>query len=296
MIKPAIWAAGIIGSASGLLHIVQDRAIYANDFPDGDARFLFLNVEGYRNPLERGINYENVYLWTEDGVKLHAWMMKQEIKGRPTMLFFHGNAGNMGMRMDNIEAFYRMGVNVFIISYRGYGESQGFPTEEGLMIDAKTVVEYVFNCPSIDSGKIFVFGRSLGGAVGIYAVSEFQKKFKFCGLVLENTFMSIKDVVKKLAPGLWPVSFFMRDQWPSIERISKIQAPILFISGNEDKLVLPEHMKGLREQAKLAKFIEVKEVEGAGHNNTFQFAGPEYLEWLEEFMCKSLGDNSVFSK
>lgn len=295
MIKPFIVAAGVASGTSAVLHGVQDRAIYANHFPDGNARFLYKNPEGFRNPGERGIRYENVYLWTDDKVKLHAWMLKQSNPSRPTIVFFHGNAGNMGLRMDNIQIFYEMGVNVFIISYRGYGESQGFPSEEGIMLDIKAVKDYIFHCPNIDPTKIFIFGRSLGGAAAIYMISEFQSSNPFRGLIVENTFLSIKDVVLKLAPGLWPVSFIMRDQWPSYKRIGNIKAPILFISGECDQLVVPEHMHSLKSKAFQAQFIEFKSVSKAGHNDTFLKAGPDYILWIKEFICKALGNDSEFN-
>ena len=104
--------------------------------------------------------------------------MKQPKLDAPTILFFHANAGNMGMRMDNLEQMYRIvRANVFILSYRGYGNSEGNPSEAGIQLDAEAAIEYVFKS-TIDTNKVFIFGRSLGGAVAIYTAHTFSEKYR----------------------------------------------------------------------------------------------------------------------
>ena len=283
-------ASGVVTGVTALINVMKDRVLYSPNFPDGDARFLYKNPEGYRNPGERNFAYEDVYLDTDDGLVLHGWHIKQADHLRPTILFFHGNAGNMGMRMDNIEDFYvQLGVNIFILSYRGYGKSQGHPTEEGLKLDAKAAIEYLFSSNIVNKDQVFIFGRSLGGAVGIYATNEFQSKYKIRGLILENTFTSINDIASDLAPSMKALSsLFLQKQWPSLSRIRSIRSPILFISGRNDLLIAPHHMDSLHQSSQQSAFTEFHAVAQAGHNDTYSKAWPEYLNWMNSFITKSL--------
>lgn len=114
------------------------------------------------------MEYEDCKIITKDNVKLHAWFVKASTnpKNCRTMIFFHGNAGNVGSRLPNISVIVReMNCNVMILAYRGYGNSEGSPSEEGLKLDAEATLEYAIKREDIDSERIFVFGRSLGGAV-----------------------------------------------------------------------------------------------------------------------------------
>jgi abhydrolase domain-containing protein 13 len=165
--------AGMVAVSSALLYSVQDSLIYLPNHPSIELKSPDRNPTGYKNPLEREIPYEDHTITTKDGLKLHAWFMQQKDLDAPTVLFFHANAGNMGMRMDNLEQLYKIvKVNVFILSYRGYGNSEGSPSEKGLMIDAEAAIEYLYKL-NIDKTKVFVFGRSLGGAVAIFATWRF---------------------------------------------------------------------------------------------------------------------------
>jgi pimeloyl-ACP methyl ester carboxylesterase len=158
--------------------------------------------EGYRNPREKGMQYEDVYITTRDKVKIHAWLVKAGAAYNlsRTIIFFHGNAGNIGARNPNIEQMVkRLYSNVLMVDYRGYGNSEGTPTEDGLRLDAEASLEYLLNRDDIDKERIYVFGRSLGGAVGAeLAAGKYGSSLK--GLILENTFTSISELVDKLMP------------------------------------------------------------------------------------------------
>jgi pimeloyl-ACP methyl ester carboxylesterase len=126
---------------------------------------------GYRNPREAGMQYEDVYIMTKDKVKLHAWFIKANPASSKlcrTLIFFHENAGNIGTRMPNIDILVkRLYTNVLIVAYRGYSYSEGTPSEEGLRLDAEATLEHVLGREDVNSDRVFVFGRSLGGAVAI---------------------------------------------------------------------------------------------------------------------------------
>ena len=154
----------------------------------------------------------------------------------------------MGLRLDFLALLYKAwDINIFVISYRGYGHSTGTPTEAGLMSDARATLDYVFNTLKIDTCKVFVFGRSLGGAVAIYSACL---GYAVRGIILENTFTCIGDMVNAIMPKLaWIKFLVLRIDWPSEKRITSVPCPIMLISGGADELVPPSHMERLRDAA-----------------------------------------------
>lgn len=115
------------------------------------------------------------------------------------MIYFHGNAGNVGARIPHIDILVKkLNTNVLILAYRGYGHSEGTPSEDGLRLDAEATLDYALNDDEIDSSRVFVYGQSLGGAVAAQLTSNNSKKVK--GLILENTFVSIGEMVDHLMP------------------------------------------------------------------------------------------------
>ena len=204
------------------------------------------NPSGFKNPSERGLPYHHIEIKTSDGIVLRGWKVLQiNSKERPTIVFFHENAGNIGTRLSFIEELYKRNrVNVIIVAYRGYSYSDGKPSEKGLMIDSHTIMEYATSQSDIDLKKVFVMGRSLGGAVAIYSMSS--RNYNIAGLILENTFTSIPDMVEVIFPA---VSFLkglvLRNYWPSNKRISKITTPTLFVKAEKDEIVPPIMMDQL---------------------------------------------------
>jgi hypothetical protein len=172
--KIAIVTAGVAFAAGVALYLFQNHIIYLPIVP-GMSRYPSSNPIGYRSPSDRQIPYEEATLETEDGVKLSSWLLYQnERKKVPTIVFFHENAGNIGYRLDFFEQLYKkLGVNVLAVSYRGYGDSEGSPSEAGIQKDAAAILEYAFTKAQIDNSQIILFGRSLGGAVAIYGLSSF---------------------------------------------------------------------------------------------------------------------------
>jgi fermentation-respiration switch protein FrsA (DUF1100 family) len=150
--------------------------------------------------------------------------------------YFCGNAGNISHRAPHILKFVRLGVNVFIVSYRGYGRSADLaPNERGLQLDAEAALKFVRQHPDIDPAKIVLFGESLGGAVSTYLAARHPDQIR--ALILENTFTSIPDMIPAVLPLLRPVSFLSTNKWNSVEAIANVTCPILFLTGLKDELV-----------------------------------------------------------
>lgn len=245
----------------------------------------------------RNLPFDNVFLETHDGEKLFGWFIKQkEPKNFKTILYLHANAGGIGNRLPYYSQFYNsLNVNVMAAEYRGFGNSSGVPSEEGLKIDSLAFYEYLKK----DNEKIIVFGRSLGGAVAINLVSELEKKgIKVDALILENTFTNIKTMATKLLPFLKPFEFLLKkpilkNEWDSLSDMKYIKkTPLLMFSGRSDELVPPEMMDKLWETYKLSadpvvlaksKFVPVPT---GTHNDTPFKAGQSYITEITNFLSK----------
>lgn len=144
--------------------------LYVPCVPNENYRYPSSMPAGYRHPGESGLTYEDVNIMTKDKVKLHGWWVKagSNPKHFRTLIFFHENAGNIGTRIPNLDILVkRLQCNVFLVAYRGYSYSEGTPDEAGLELDADATFEHVISREDVDSDRVFVFGRSLGGAVSI---------------------------------------------------------------------------------------------------------------------------------
>ena len=158
--------------------------------------------EGVPRPSQFGISdYEDLKIPTPDGETLSAFLIRPSNKGlaKPvTVLMFHGNAGNIGHRVPIARILEEnIGCTVLMLEYRGYGLSTGTPNEEGIMIDAQTGLDFIRQRGDLKGGKIVVYGQSLGGAVSIALVAKNQGANDIVGLILENTFTSIKKLIPR---------------------------------------------------------------------------------------------------
>uniref|UniRef100_M4BQL6 AB hydrolase-1 domain-containing protein n=1 Tax=Hyaloperonospora arabidopsidis (strain Emoy2) TaxID=559515 RepID=M4BQL6_HYAAE len=255
-----------------------------------------MTLIGYRHPGEYHIDYEDLMIPCKDGVKINAWLMKQrDHSSRPTLIFFHGNAGNIGHRLPNALQMYRkVGVNVLLVDYRGFGHSDGVPSEKGIKIDAEAVVDALYARTDIDTSKIVVFGRSLGGAVSVYLAEK--EPSRVAAVILENSFLSISAMVDALMPFLTYVKFLvLRMDWNNELAIRKVTQPILFIAGMQDELVPHSHMERLHSLATSSERIVWYPVAGGTHNDSWLRGGDEYFSQLREFLDK-LSSDSVRSE
>ncbi|URD79330.1 Prolyl oligopeptidase family [Musa troglodytarum] len=172
-LKALVYGAGGV-AVVGMVALVafQERLVYVPVVPGLARAYPF-------TPARLRLDYEDVFLRTSDGVRLHSWFIKHSPpKPGPTILFFQENAGNIAHRLEFVRIMMqRLQCNVFMLSYRGYGESDGHPSQHGIIMDSQAALDHLTQRKDIDTSRIVVFGRSLGGAVGAVLVKNNPDKF-----------------------------------------------------------------------------------------------------------------------
>ncbi len=213
----------------------------------------------FATPAELGLPFEDVYIQAEENIKIHGWLIKSPL-AQSTLIFFHGNAGNIGDRLGKIELFYRMGLNILIIDYRGYGKSEGYPTENGVYKDAVAAYDYLRERDDMKGQKIVGYGASLGGAI---AVDLAIKRTLTC-LIVDSTFSSAVDIAKRIYP--FVPSFLIRTKLDSVTKIREMTIPKLFIHSVDDRTIPIALGRKLYDAAPGPKeFIEIKGDHNDGH-------------------------------
>ncbi|EGW33693.1 uncharacterized protein SPAPADRAFT_134437 [Spathaspora passalidarum NRRL Y-27907] len=263
--------------ALGGLYTYQSSIIYPSSMNGARAHVS--------TPDEYGMEYEAVKLTTPDGETLECFSLKQDITNNytnKTILILSPNAGNIGYALPIVQLLYaRFRYNVFIYSYRGYGNSTGTPSEKGLKIDADCVMEYLKSDKQYSSSKIVLYGRSLGGAVAIYIAEKYGDLVS--GIILENTFLSIPKTVPHVFPLLKYFTLFVNQIWDSESLVPRINEniPVMLMSARQDEIVPPSHMDEIYK--KLPSEIKIKwKYEQSTHNDTV--VQDEYWERVEEFV------------
>jgi fermentation-respiration switch protein FrsA (DUF1100 family) len=222
--------------------------------------------------LQSGLGAEDAWLLTSDGVWLHAWWIAAPQAPLVT-LYFHGNAGNVTHRAQQILEITAAGSSILLLDYRGYGKSEGHPNEKGLYKDAEAGYRYLLD-RGYRAQQIVLQGESLGTAVAVGLATRNE-----CGgVVVESAFTSGRDVARTVLPLLSPLLFRSFD---SESKIAHIRAPLLFFHGDRDQIIPLKLGRALFDAAPQPKWF--CEVSGAGHNDLLEVAGPSYRERLNEF-------------
>ncbi|MFC1824638.1 alpha/beta hydrolase [Thermodesulfobacteriota bacterium] len=228
------------------------------------------------HPKDFQLEHEDVFFDTEDGRKLHGWFFPLDGE-KPIILFFHGNAGNISHRLDNITHLVKRGLQVFIFDYRGYGKSSGRPSEKGLYLDGIAAYDYLVRKRHFTPDRIVLFGRSLGGAVAVEVALQRSVR----AIIAESAFTSTRGMAKTM----WlfrPIAGLLPAHYNNHEKIKNIEAPKLIIHGINDELV-PFHMgQALHDAAPTPKFFFP--IKGAGHNDTYIVGGTKYFQNLTSFV------------
>lgn len=231
----------------------------------------------FATPAEVGLQYGDVRFHTEDGISLHGWLVPAD-SSTLTVLYFHGNAGNISGRLETIQLLHQLGLNVFIFDYRGYGKSEGKPTEEGTYKDAAAAWRYLVDERKVAESNIIVMGRSLGGAVAAWLAARHDP----AAAIIESTFTSAADLGADIYPWL-PVRWMLKYEYRTLEYIKEIDAPVFMAHSRDDRVVPFQHGRTLFEEANEPKtFVELR----GSHASAFLETGEKYREELKQFLGK----------
>lgn len=258
-------AAAYLGSAL-YLYAFQANYVY---FPDEPSR----QVEA--TPGDIGLDFQAVRLATADGETLAGWFVPAPA-ARGTLLYLHGNGGNIGHRLDRIEVFHQLGLNTLIIDYRGYGASSGTPSEEGTYQDALAAWNYLTQQRRLAPGSIVVFGESLGGAIAAWLAARHAP----AALVVFGSFTSVPDLAQGMYP-LFPVTWLARYRYDTRAALKRVNCPVLILHSPEDEIVPFSHGQALLGAARGPKrLVELR----GGHNDAAQVSRHIYVRELGAFL------------
>ena len=243
-------------------------------------------------PRSLGMAYEDVSLTTADGVRLQGWFIpaapfKASFKGKTlmtgplaaedlTILFCHGNAGNISNRVDKAAILHKLGLSVFLFDYRGFGKSEGRPSEQGTYLDADAAYRYLAETRRIPPGRIVIHGESIGNGVAIETAIRHPSR----ALIVESAFTSIVDMGKTVLP-LLPLQWFVTYRYDNLAKLPKVGRPVLVMHSREDEVIPFEMGRTLFQAAAEPKrFLELK----GTHDEGFSDSGPAYPAAIRGFL------------
>ena len=305
-VRAAAGACGVGAAAAALCVALQEKLVYV-PAPPGVPREYPCDPAYFRMP------FRDLSLSAADGTLLHAWLILPPGRAGagagaagepgPCLLWLQENAGNMAHRLPFVRILARrLGVAVLMLSYRGYGASDGSPTQRGLEMDAEAALEWMRGGGDgeVDPRRLLVMGRSLGGAVALGLAAEHPGAF--CGVVVENTFTCVADMAGRLLPFLkpflWrgsPLRAAIRNPWDNAELLARprgsvgaLSDPLLLLASGRDEMVGGQ-MSELRAAAESAGLEPVwKEFPEAHHMDAYEVARAQYWPALEAFCQEAL--------
>jgi len=269
----------LVGVSGLIIYKLQNKIIYAANCPIDSRKFTYTPSDFEME------DYEDLEIKTKDDIKIKAFLVKKFLDkektktAKSTLIYFHANAGNMGHRLPIVKSFVEeCGCNVLIISYRGYGFSEGQVSEEGIKIDAQSTLDYVLGRSDLKDSKIVLFGQSIGGAVAIYLAAHNQDRIH--GVILENTFLTMRKLIPNLVPWLAPFTFLCHEKWESENELVKFTyqrkdknsnkekfIPVILLSSELDEIVpnnqfeeLCQRLRNVRREASSQKERDIEEL------------------------------------
>jgi len=248
------------------IYFIQASLIFFPEMPD---RRL------HSNPSSIDLEYENVNLTTDDGVSIHSWFIPNN-KTPVTILFSHGNAGNIADRLDSIRIFYELGLNILIYDYRGYGQSTGKISEAGTYLDNRAAWDYLLQVKKIPPEHIILFGRSLGAAMA----SQLAGQVRPGAVILESASTSIPDMAAALYPWL-PIRWLTRFKYDNLRHVQGLSSPVLVVHSQDDELIPYSHGQQIFAQAPEPKMLLTLQ---GGHNDGFMLSYVDYSIGLQTFL------------
>jgi fermentation-respiration switch protein FrsA (DUF1100 family) len=242
-----------------------------------------------QTPAKIGLPFQGVIIDSTDGVKLSGWFVPGALEAtaqpRPTLLFFHGNAGNISYNLHRLRVFHEAGLDVLTMDYRGYGKSDGVPSERGLGADAMSAYFYLTEKRGVVPERLILYGESLGAAVAV----ELAMKVSAAGMILEAPFTSNADRVGKKWP-LIPWEHILRDNYDSMPKIHKINMPVLFVHSVDDEVIPFSYSQRLYMTASEPK--ELLKLHGTHRDifiNSYDTYSEKVTSFVHQLMVKPLG-------
>ncbi|MFC1514453.1 alpha/beta hydrolase [Candidatus Omnitrophota bacterium] len=241
-----------------------------------DRRGIFFpEKEVFATPADADLAFEDSFFTTGDGLRLHGWFIPHS-QAVYTFLFLHGNAGNVSHRLEIIRILHELNLNVFIVDYRGYGKSEGVPSEQGLYQDVRAAYDHLLNVRTISADTIVIYGRSLGGNVGV----DLASKVRAAALISDSGFSSARDMAGVIFP-LVPAHWFIRSKFDALSKIKKITCPKLIIHSRDDEMIPLRLGRKLFNNAPEPKtFLELT----GSHNDSLFSDRQGYSAALERFL------------
>lgn len=262
----------VYGVACLLLLVFQSRMLY---FPQPV-------IES--TPEDYNAEYQPLSIPGADNSKLYAWWLPSKNPAAPTLVYFHGNYGNVGSNAEQASRLARTCCNVLLFDYRGYGQSAGpFPNEDRIYADAEAAYNYLVNQKKVPANRIIFYGHSLGGGV---AVEMADRHRDAAALILESTFTSVRERAS-LEPlyRLFPLRLLVHERFDSIHKLPSIPVPVLVMAGTDDTTIPASMSQKLYDTAPGPKQLLL--VPHAGHDNVALVGGPLYVNAIQQFLIGS---------
>jgi abhydrolase domain-containing protein 13 len=315
-----------LASAMASLWHFQEKLIYFPQFPDAPGHLPYRPSDFPE--LLTSTRVVDVSVDTDDGCTLHGWLFSPLVSNKETfansdrattLLFWHGNAGSVSHRLWLVDRLYRDGLqlNFLMVDYRGYGLSTGSPSERGLTVDAVSVLDALRRdaqfADIVDPERVVLFGRSLGGGVALKLAALRANRVR--GVIVENTFTSLDDMVGDVAPLFAPVRFLLRNHFDNLAHVDALgdEMPLLVVSGRHDRIIAPAHSDALFARAVGDDTLRTEQLSGArieltssatrrrsmlsvargGHEDCFRHAGIYYVNELHRFAAECTRSNDA---
>ena len=247
----------------------------------GQSRLVFFPSSALiTTPDRAGLDYMDVSIPVTLNENLNAWYFPANVPGdsTPTVLFCHENAGNISYSLETVRLFLELGANVLVFDYRGYGRSDGRPSEQNVYEDAQAAWRWLVAVRQTAPGNIFIFGRSLGGAVAI----DLATRVNCAGVILESTFTSALDMGRKLYPFV-PIRLVSRFSFDSLSKISRVSCPVMVAHSRADEMIPYAMGKALYEAARSEKlFVALT----GYHNDLLSLDSDLYRNALRGFLWR----------
>lgn len=230
------------------------------------------------DPFRLGLFFEDVVVRADDGPRLHGWWVPHGTSSAPVVLLFHGNGGNISHRLERLRLLRAAGASVFLFDYRGYGRSEGKPSEDGTYRDGEAALRWLVETKGVAPSRVVYHGESLGCAVAV----ELARRAPPAGLVLDSAFTSVLDMSRVLF-GRFPVRWLVKYRYDNLSKLPSIRVPLLALHSPQDDIIPYEQGRRLYAAASGPKtFVDLR----GGHNDALLKSGPAYVDALKKFLAE----------